>query len=94
MHKRKSLVEQLFDGEIYAAEQFNPYESKDYKKELEEVRDAEDTFTSSLPPELHEPYEDLISARAALASSENYSHFARGFYLGAQLMKEILQNEV
>ena len=52
MHKRKSLVEQLFDGEIYAAEQFNPYESKDYKKELEEVRDAEDTFTSSLPPEL------------------------------------------
>ena len=43
---------------------------------------------------MREPYEDLISARAALASSENYSHFARGFYLGAQLMKEILQNEV
>ncbi len=94
MHKGKSLVEQLFDGEIYAAEQFNPYESKDYKKELEEVREVEDIFTSSLPSELHESYEDLVNARAALASSENYSHFARGFYLGAQLMKEILQNEV
>ena len=34
MHKGKSLVEQLFDGEIYAAEQFNPYESKDYKNDL------------------------------------------------------------
>lgn len=94
MHKGKSLVEQLFDGEIYAAEQFNPYESKDYKKELEEVREVVDIFTSSLPSELHESYEDLVNARAALASSENYSHFARGFYLGAQLMKEILQNEV
>ena len=57
MHKRKSLVEQLFDGEIYAAEQFNPYESKDYKKELEEVRDAEDTFTYSIHPEISEHYE-------------------------------------
>lgn len=94
MHKGKSLVEQLFDGEIYAAEQFNPYESKDYKKELEDVRKVEEIFTSSLPPELHESYEDLVNARSALASSENYSHFARGFYLGAQLMKEILQNEV
>lgn len=83
MCKRKSLVEQLFDGEIYAAEQFNPYESKDYKKEVDEVREAEDIFTSSLPQDLCESYEELISARAALASTENYNHFARGFYLGA-----------
>lgn len=47
MHKGKSLVEQLFDGEIYAAEQFNPYESKDYKKELKDVRKVEEIFTSS-----------------------------------------------
>lgn len=79
MRKRKSLVEQLFDGEIYAAEQFNPYESNDYKKELEEVRDAEDTFTSSLPPELREPYEDLISARAAFVYSTRVAPLARVF---------------
>lgn len=94
MNKNKTFAERLFDGEIYAAEQFNPYSDKEYAKKATSVRDAEATFTASLPPDQRKAFEKLISDRALLASTENVCHFKHGFYLGAQLMIEILRNEV
>lgn len=32
MSKKKSLVEQIFDGEIHVSEQINPHDSKNIRK--------------------------------------------------------------
>lgn len=49
--KKKRLLERLFDGEIYPSEQVNPFNDKEYAKELREIHDAENTFTSALSSE-------------------------------------------
>ena len=92
--KKKRLLERLFDGEIYPSEQVNPFDDKEYAKELREIHDAEDTFTSALSSEQRKAFENIINARASLTSLENVEHFSHGFCLGAQLMVEILQKEV
>ena len=88
----KSILQQLFDGEIYPAEDVVLKEPQD--KELsEKINNETKYFQSVLSPDDWKRYEDLVDMQAAASNAYHYAYFIYGFRLATKLIIEGLSSE-
>ena len=87
----KSLLQQLYDGEIYPAECVFPNESKD-KKLNRNISNETKYFQSILSPENWKRFEQLDNMKSDRTLDYQYAFFAYGFRLAVGLIIEGLGN--
>ena len=89
----KSILQQLYDGEIYPAEQFLPLE-KEYRKIYQQhYRDYDDFIEtlSKLEPPLDKRFIEIMENQLAKVPHEFSELFINGFRLGAKMMAEVFE---
>ena len=80
----KSILEQLFDGEIYPAENIRP-ESQEYKDLSKKIDEEKDYFKNTLPEADHKRFDVFCDMFYSMHSVYAYADFSYGYKLGAQL---------
>jgi hypothetical protein len=88
----KSLLQQLYDGEIYPAEQIVP-KSPEYKELLRKLSAEKEYLREKLSESDRERFDEIGSMYLEIASLCSYEDFAYGFRLGVGLMIEVLVHE-
>lgn len=88
-HKDKSLVEKLYDGQIFVSETFDPHKHGNYVKALQGFDKELEEFRDSLPEEYRQGFERVIDVFTEAAVMEYADLFALGFSMGMQLMSEV-----
>ena len=87
----KRILEQIYNGEIYPAEQIVPH-SAAYQEAVERYNQHCDDFLKQLDDRggtLKQAFDRLLDEAAATDAFECYDHFECGFLMGAQLMLEV-----
>lgn len=87
----KSVIEQLFYGEIDSSEQFRW--TDEYKKVTKEFTTKEEELIKLLSEEDREIYYRLMDAKAHCCVVEAKIHFSYGFKLGFRLASEIVEGK-
>ncbi len=87
----KTLLQQLYDGEIYPAEQINP-KQPEYKELLRKLGVEKEYLREKLPESDRERLDEIGNMYLEIASLCGYEDFVYGFRLGAGLMVEALTN--
>lgn len=82
------ILKQLYNGEIYPAENNVP-DTEEYHKATQEAACIEEKFTAGLSGEQHELYEQYMSAAAKVDKLIQEEVFRQGFVMGVNLRKEI-----
>lgn len=85
----KTLLQQLYDGEIYPAEQIVP-KSPEYTELLRKLGTEKQYFRERLSVSDRERFEEMGDMHLEIASLCGYEDFTYGFRLGAGLMIEAL----
>ena len=80
----KSVLEQLFDGEIYPAESIRP-ESQEYKDLSKKIDEEKEYFKSILSEADRKHFDDFCDMIYSMHSVYAYADFSYGYKLGAQL---------
>ena len=86
---QKSILEQLFNGELHPAEQCAP-KSEEYKKALLGYREIKKKLVKTFDGKQHAMSETLCECYYKIVGMENAAIFAEGFKLGARMMLETL----
>lgn len=92
----KSILNALFDGEIYPSEQYVPRTQEFLKAHWEQLKRYED-FTdtlSKIDPALGKQFQQIMEEEMKTLSFEVSQMFIDSFCLGARMMMEIFQNPV
>lgn len=89
---KKSLLEQIYDGEFRPRETILPRDAE-YMRLLAQNRDAAEGLVARLGPEDSERLDILLDLRNQLASLDGYAAFACGLRTGAQLICELLLHD-
>ena len=92
----KSILLQLYDGEIHPAEQYIP-KSEEYWKMRREHCHRDDEFIAALKklePPLHERFIEITNEQIEESFFENSSMFMNGFRLGVRMIVEVYQNNL
>jgi len=85
----KSLLQKLYDGELFPSENINPADPK-YNELKRALASETDHFTAILYGDERECFEKINSLYYEAASIYNYECFANGFWLAVNLMVESL----
>ena len=85
------LLEQLYNGEIYPAEQIVP-ENPEYRATNHRIEQEKQHLSGVLQQEDIQHLERLEALSLNAESMTCYAGFAYGFQLGAQLMQEVLRD--
>lgn len=92
----KSILQQLYDGELYPGEQLCS-QLEEYREKRGQYSSHYENFMeqlSSLNPQLGEQFSQIIEEQMELIPYEGSELFINGFRMGAKMMLEILwQNE-
>lgn len=91
----KSLLLQLYDGEIYPAEQYAP-KAEEYRKLWREHYKHHEEFISQLKktePPLDERFIEIMDEQLKTVPLEISEMFIDGFRLGARMMIEVYQKD-
>jgi hypothetical protein len=88
----KSILQQLFDGEIFPSEDINPNDPiyNEAKKSLDEETDY---FLSILSGDDAERFQKINDLYIKTASIYNYECFAHGFRLAVTLLLESMSGD-
>lgn len=85
----KSILHQLYDGEIAPWEQFTPTLTDCRAKRQEHLRHYE-SLRRTLTEEQRKELEEVMDEQLALFPLEQAESFIKGFRLGAGIMMEVL----
>lgn len=83
----KSLLQQLYDGEIYPAEEIVPEDPK-YREMCHDIRCATDEFEGKLTQTEQETFEQITTMEQQLTILYAFENFSYGFRLGVRLMAD------
>ncbi len=86
-----SILEQLYSGEIYPAEQWVP-RGKEYQEACRKNQEHYNEFIellSKLNPPLDKRFGEIMDERVGVMSYELDDMFVYGFRLGARMMAEV-----
>lgn len=89
-----TILERLYDGEIFPAEQFHPVQ-KDYAKHQAKALEHYEAFSNELErldPNLSKRFEQIMDEHSRIFAMECTSNYIDGFRLGAQIMIEVLHD--
>lgn len=90
----RSILEQLYYGKIFPAEQFHPVQSN-YRKIQKEASQRYEDFArelEKLDPDLGTRFTQIMDEHSRIFSMECTSNYIDGFRLGAQIMIEVLHD--
>ena len=87
---RKSILQSLFDGEVYPAEEIKG-SAQENSALNQKIVDEREYFKSILSEENQERMESLNDLEYDRASAYGFECFAYGFRLGVALILEIMQ---
>jgi hypothetical protein len=87
----KSILQQLFDGEIYPSENINPSNPK-YNEAKKLLAEEIDDFFKTLSGADRERFQKINDLYYEMASIYNYECFAHGFRLAVKLMVESMND--
>lgn len=90
----RSILEQLYDGEIYPAEQFD-VKTKEYQRVMKEHGEHYEEFVEKLnniTPSLGERFMEIMDEQLDAIPIEMEETFIAGFRLGARLMIEVFED--
>ncbi len=90
---RKSILKQLYDGDIYPAEAIVPREP-DYRKLCRESERLAEKFRKGLMPEDKKQIEEIAQLEKRIANMQTFESFAYGFRLGTALMTDIISANI
>lgn len=85
----KTILQQLYGGEIYPAETINP-KDPEYRAACRQIGEEKEHFMNTLTPEEKERFERLYTLYEDKACVYSYENFLYGFQLGIHLMAETL----
>lgn len=88
----KSILQQLYDGELYPAEQLCS-QLEEYREKRGQYSSNYENFLqklSSMNPQLGEQFSQIIEEQMELIPYEGSELFINGFRMGAKMMLEIL----
>ena len=88
----KCLLEQLYDGEFFPAEQILSTDP-DYRPTCKKVSEKMKWLSSRMGDEEKKHLDELAELIAIRGSMDSYASFAYGFRYGALLMLEVLTGE-
>ena len=88
----KSILQQLYDGEIAPSEQFKPY-LEEYNEKWNKICKAESAFIEKLTEQQEKEFDNLMEEHVLLMPLELAQVFTDGFKLGAQIMCEVFYKE-
>ncbi len=84
----KTILQKLFDGEIYPSESIICTDPK-YRQAAHRLCDTKESFISSLSEKDRKIFDDIESLTVEVHSLYNYECFSEGFRIGVMLMSEI-----
>ncbi|XBX07575.1 hypothetical protein QMP26_05260 [Enterocloster clostridioformis] len=84
----KSILQQLYDGEIAPGEQFKPH-LEEYREKWNKISKAELVFTEKLTKQQEQEFDALMDEHTLLMPLEMSQVFMDGFKLGARMMCEV-----
>lgn len=85
----QKIIEKLYNGEIYPAEQLN-VRVYGYEEARKNAGQAHDEFESQLCQPMKEELDEMMMKHMHESSLEDTQAFVDGFKLGARMMAEIL----
>lgn len=85
----KTLLQKLYDGEIYPAEQIVPRDPE-YRETSRKISDEKEYFQEILTENDRQRFDKLMDSRYETESMDSYESFVYGFRLGVGLMVETL----
>lgn len=85
----KTLLQQLYDGEIYPAEDVNPKNPK-YRELCRKVGEEREYFRNKFSGSDREQFDEMDNLYQEITAIYGYEDFSFGFRLGAGLMAEAL----
>ena len=88
----KSILLQLYDGELFPAEQYVPKITEYRRIHQEHYRHHKD-FLDKLEPSVKEQFIRIMDEQLDAVPMEMSEMFIDGFRLGARMMIEIYQND-
>ncbi len=88
----KSLIDQLYSGEIYPAEKIVPADAN-FQKLSKQIADERAYLKKRLDEKDADQLENLNDMYMEICSMNCYAGFSYGFRLGAKLMEAILTEE-
>lgn len=88
----KSLLRQLYDGDIFPAEQSVP-QVPEYRELSHKLADEKSHFREPLSNGEQERFDEMWNISSELGKLQSHEDFAQGFRLGARLMIETLTDD-
>lgn len=88
----KSILQQLYDGEIALSDQFKPH-LKEYREKWEQMGKDITAFTEKLTKEQEVEFNDLMNKHLSTMPVEMAQVFSDGFKLGVRIMCEVFSDE-
>lgn len=89
----KSILQQLFDGEIYPSQNTNP-DSPEYNGTKRSLVEGKEYFLKTLPEHDRDRFKKLDDLYFDMSDIYGYESFVYGFRLGVRLMTETLDTTV
>lgn len=87
-----TLLQQLYNGEIYPAEQYRPI-LEEYKAMRKKHMENYDNFVEKLDSSLKMEFISIMDEQLDTLPLDFYQMFSDGFKLGAKMMIEVLDGE-
>ena len=92
----KNLLNQLYDGKIYPAEQYTP-QIEEYRRLWKEHYQHREKFMGQLrkmDPPLDREFIEIMDEQLDAVPLELSEMFIDGFFLGVRLMTEVYQRDI
>ncbi len=87
----KTLLKQLYDGEVYPAEQIVPKDSE-YWELCRKLGEERNYLREQLSVDVRERFEEIETLSQEIANLYSYENFSCGFRLGIGLIMESFSN--
>ena len=87
----KSILQQLYDGEVYPSENIKCY-SPEYRELGSKIDEEKQYFKATLSPDDWSRFDKLEDMLYERSSAYSFANFTYGFRLGGSLMVEALAN--
>lgn len=87
-----TLLQQLYNGEIFPAEQYRPF-LEEYRVKRKKHLENYDSFIQKLGSPLDKEFIKIMDEQLDTLPLDFYQMFSDGFKLGAKMMIEVLDGE-
>lgn len=84
----QEIIEKIYRGELYPAEQIDPM-FQNFREKWEKSKGNTDAFSAKLSDELRPLFETVMVDKLEIATLEQTQAFVDGFKLGAKLLVEV-----